>query len=92
MVLSRNKNGNSGDMVFSNMGQFWWIGCKARLMMVKFPSEIPQKVNLARRLKLVETCVNVYDPSLNRFKAIERIRLGHNLMISKDPREITQKV
>ena len=25
--LSRNKNGNSGDMVFSNMGQFWWNGC-----------------------------------------------------------------
>ena len=20
------KNGNSGDMVFSNMGQFWWNG------------------------------------------------------------------
>ena len=26
--LSRDTNGNSGDMVFSNMGQFWWNGCK----------------------------------------------------------------
>ena len=24
--LSRNKNENSGDAVFSNMGQFWWNG------------------------------------------------------------------
>ena len=26
-VLSRNKNGNSGDMVISNMSQLWWNGC-----------------------------------------------------------------
>ena len=26
-ILSRNKNGNSGDMVFSNTDQFWWNGC-----------------------------------------------------------------
>ena len=61
-------------------------------MMVKVPREIPQKVNLARRLKLVDTSVNVTDPSLNRSKAIERIRLGQNLLMAKDPREIFQKV
>ena len=49
-------------------------------MMVKVPREVPQKVNK-----------NV-DPSLNRSKAIERIRLRHNLLMAKVPREIAQKV
>ena len=61
-------------------------------MMVKVPREILQKVNLTRRLKQVDTCVNVDNPSLNHSKAIERIRLGHNLLMAKDPRELTQKV
>ena len=60
-------------------------------MMVKVPREIHQKVKKARRLNLVDTCVKFYDPSLNRSKAIERIRLRHNLM-AKVQSEITQKV
>ena len=54
-------------------------------MMFKVPREIPQKVNK-------HVCVKFYDPSLYRSKAIERIRLRHNLLMAKVPSEIIQKV
>ena len=56
-------------------------------MMVKFPREIPQKVN-----KHFDKSWLFHDPSLNRSKVIEQTRLRHILLMAKVPREITHKI
>ena len=46
------ENGNNGDMVFSNMNQFWWNGCCVKMAQNLFQDVGGYFLNIAGRGKM----------------------------------------